>query len=219
MRGLIWWKLAVPLLLVVFVSIGLVWAFALRPTESARPPLDAIQDTLDQDFAKGRFAGRIGEFVVYSRMGEAPEGLANRCLPPKTERVVIGAQELRGHELWADVFGEGAVGVYCDDQLVIVNSGPDPVAELGGAESVVKMYFDALPAPVLLDAPPDRIELIQIDGYQAVIEHPVEGYPYATASLAVIERLPSLRDPGIIAFVNFASSSQVAIDLAKRLLP
>lgn len=186
-----------------------------QSAESDRPLIDKVQEALDRDADKGAFTGRLGDFMIRSRMGEPPESTSVRCSVQSEREQVASPERLRDQELWSDVFGPEPFGLLCDDQLITVNNGTRPV---DGADSVVMTYVDALPVLVLFDAPRDRIELTDIQGYPAVIEHPLEGVPFADASLAVLVRPPSDDQPGIVAYVNFAESTKVAIRLAERII-
>jgi hypothetical protein len=193
-------------------SAGATFAFN-HFTQSSESPLEQIQKTLDADAANGAFTGPLGDFTVVSRTGSPAQDVID-C-PAENRELVSDTSTIKASELWQDAFGLGASGVSCDGRIVVVNSGSDPLPD--GTQSIVKMYFRALPAPVAFDAPKDRIELTKIDGHSAILEEPLAGYPYATASLALIERYPSRDQPGIIAYVNFAPSTDIALDLAKQL--
>lgn len=80
-------------------------------------------------------------------------------------------------------------------------------------------YFRALPLPVVRDAPQDRLELITVEGRPGLLERPIEGFPYGTASLVVIERYPGGSKPGILVAVQFAPSAEAAIKHAEEIMP
>lgn len=208
--------------LLVILALATAAGFVVvlnRQAETIRPPLDVIQEALDQDAAKGRHTGRLGDFIVYPQTGQVPdEAFVFRCPAsvPVSDLAVLEA-----HELWSDGFEPQAVGWSCGDgEIILVNNGggdgyeahPDGVVLIRG-------YFRNLPVPTLRDAPLDRLELIEVEGHPALIERPVEGYPYAKAGLVVIERYPDGRVPGILVRVEFAPSAERAIQLAEQLMP
>ncbi|MCI0777516.1 MAG: hypothetical protein J4N95_04995 [Chloroflexi bacterium] len=207
------------LLVVPAVLLGaagaILWGID-QSAEGERPLIDVVQEKFDLDTAKGKFTGPLGDFAVYSRVGDdAPESTIE-CDSPSIRETVLGPDNLRGHELWSEVFGPVAFGVLCDGELIILNNGLEAV---DGAQSIAIGYFTSATVPAVFDAPRDRLELIEIDGHPAVIEHALEGVPFARSSLVVIARKPSDGTPGIVAYVNLAESSTAAVELAKRMIP
>lgn len=211
-------------LLVVVASVVAVALVVIlnRPAETTRPLLDAIQEALDQDAAKGRFTGRLGDFFVYGLVnGPAPEeAFIFRCSPHGTTPV-SDAAVLIDHELWSEAFGSQGIGWACGEDGVIVvnNEGGDGHGAHPDGVLLVRGYFQNLPVPVLRDAPRDRLELIDIEGHPALIERGVQGYPYARVGLVVIERYPDGQVPGIVVRVEFSPSAERAIELAEQLMP
>ena len=184
-----------------------------------RISIEDIQRAFDRDVALGRFAGRLGDFQVYTKFRDVPdEAQILYCSDGGPRSAVTDAGVLKRHELWSDLFGSIGIGWECDDgEIVLLNTGKESLPEMEGG-GFSKMYFWQLPVPVVMEAPLDRIELIEIDGHVAIIEHPMEVYPYAQANLVVIERYPTGDLPGIVAFVHFAPSSEVAIAIAQALV-
>ena len=212
--------LAIRPVIVITIAILLAAAGAIlwgldRFAEGDRPLFDEVAEIMRADAAKGRFTGQLGDFAIYPRTGEAPESTSVQCGSTSETRRTDRPDELLGQELWSDVFGLEPFATLCDGLLITVNNGVRPA---DGADSIVMTYVDALPALVLFDAPRDRIELIEVAGHPAVIEQPIDGYPYASASLAILVRRPTADEPGIMAYVNFADSSEVAIALAERMI-
>ena len=160
--------------------------------------------------------GPLGDFIIHSQMGDPPQSVVIECEPPAVEGELIGAAALREQPLWSDVFGEEAYGMFCDDDLIAINNG---MGTVDGSSNVVLVRYPANPLLALMDAPRDRIELIEIDGYEAVIQHPLEGFPFAYASLAMIIQQPDGDEPGLAAYVNGATSAERAIELARAVIP
>jgi hypothetical protein len=206
-------KFAASVALIVAAGVG-AWV-AITQVSSSPSPVDEVQDALDEDAAKGVFEGSIGDFIVYSRLGpERPEAKVT-CPEGSSRETSTDRRTFEGSELWSDRFGAGAVAILCAGRPQAVNNGIEPV---DGAQSIVKAYITELPVPVLFEAPRDRIDQIEINGHVGVMEVPIEAYPFPTASLALIQRTPTDSQPGIVIYVNFASSEDKAIDLAKALL-
>jgi hypothetical protein len=199
---------------IVSAVVGGVW-FAISQADSTRSPIDEVQNALEEDAAKGVFEGRIGDFAVYSRAGPERPETQLRCPEGAVAETTTDQAQLKGHELWTDRLGEAVAGVSCNEGIIAINSGVGPI---DGAQSIVKAYASELPVPVLFEAPRDRIEIIDVQGRQGIIEIPVEDYPYATSSLVVLERAPSDGRPGVVIYVNFADSEEQAIELAKAMM-
>ena len=184
--------------------------------ESEQPLLDIneIQDTLDEDAAKGRFSGELGDFVVYEKLPPDVEFVTCRASNPVSDRTV-----LKDHELWSDALGPTGIGWACPNgDIVLMNN--EGLESRPGFMSLVKVYFNTLPVPVIRDAPRDRLKLIEVEGHPAILRQPLDvaPLPHATASLAVIERFPEGDVPGTVVFVDYASSVDEAIELAEKLI-
>ena len=194
-----------------------------RPTATATPSpsLDEVQAVLDEDAAKGTFEGELGEFLVLDRLGERTEEAAIYDCPSSSPSfTVTDPVLLNGHELWSDAFGADGAGWACEgEEIQLVNNQGSAGEGGSSAVTMIRAYISALPMPILRDAPSDRLELIEVEGHVALIEHPLEGYPFAYANLTVIERLPVGDAPGIAVTILFAPSSEEAIALAEALMP
>lgn len=200
---------------------GGLWLYRNQSAESVLPPLDEIQAVLDADAAKGTFEGDLADFLILDQMGERTEEAAiYDCTGDKQSLPVTDAAVLKNHELWSNAFGAEGVGWSCgSDAIRLVNNAG---REGHGGSSTVQMiraYIHDLPMAILRDAPRDRLELIEVEGHPALIEHPLEGWPYPSANLTVIERLPIGDTPGIAVNIHFATSSEEAIALAEELMP
>ena len=185
--------------------------------ESEQPLLDIneIQETMDEDAAKGRFTGELGDFVVYETVQPDVEFVTCPASIPVTDRTV-----LEDHELWSDALGPTGIGWACPGgEIVGVNN--EGLEHRPTFMSLRKFYFNSLPVPLIRDAPRDRLELIEVEGHPAILRHPLDvaPLPHATASLAVIERFPEGDVPGIVVFVDYAPSVDEAIALAEQLIP
>ena len=211
--------------LVIITSVAAVALVLVlnRPAETKRPPLDVIQEALDQDAAQGRFTGRLGDFLVYGLVnGASPREAEDvQCLNGTT--IVTDQAATRAHELSSDVFGpQGGTGWSCGEggDIVVVNSGGGDGHEVrpDGAD-LGRYYFRTPFLKVVRDAPLDRLEVIQVEGHPALVQHPVKGYPYPVVSLAVIERFPDGDVPGIAVSVGGDLSLEQAIELAEQLMP
>ncbi len=197
---------------------GGLWLYRNQSAESVLPPLAEIDAIGAADLAKGRFEGEMGDFLVLNSIGDrAKEAFVFGC-GDEAYTFERNMDILRRHELWAAGFGADGNGVGCEGSGIhIVNNDGDDGRR--GATGLARFYLDGLPMPVLAEAPSDRLELIEVEGHPAVIEHPVEGFPFAYANLTVIERYPVGDVPGIVVRVTLAPSSEKAIALAEELMP
>ncbi len=178
-----------------------------------------------QDAARPRFTGRIGDFLVFSQLEIARRGEA----PPEVTiydcaggAIVPLSDSLRREELWSDVFEQGGAGWSCPGQgVMLISNGPrhgeEPPAVDGS--SLGRRYVWWVPVPIVLDAPRDQLELVTVEGHAGLLERPIEGSPYAHASLTVIERYPEGDRPGILVTVRFAPSAEAAIAHAEEVMP
>lgn len=185
--------------------------------ESEQPLLDLneIQKTMDEDAAKGRFTGELGDFVVYETVQPDVEFVTCPASIPVTDPAV-----LKNHELWSDALGPTGIGWACPDGE-IAGTNNEGLEHRPGPLALGKFYFNTLRVPVILDAPRDRLELIEVEGHPAILKQPLDVYPlpHATASLTIIERFPEGDVPGIRVFVLNAPSVDEAIALAEQLIP
>jgi len=183
-----------------------------------------VEKAMQEEAAKPRFTGRLGDFEVAPRTEEAASR-ANPfgCKDGEPTTMVAGSEaRLAAPELWADAFDtEEGVGWECAGQGIVLvnNQGLEGATTTGEDVVLIRGYFSSIPVPVLRDAPRDRLELISIEGRNALIEDPIEGHPYGTANLVVIERYPSADKPGILLVVERASSSKRAIEIAGEIIP
>ena len=190
-------------------------------TTTPVPPVGDVE-ALEEDAAQGPFEGELGDFLVLSSSGERTEE-ANifSCGSNRDEgsAPVASPTVLRRHELWSDAFGADGVGWACGGEIrLVTKAGPDGQG-VANPLQMMRGYIDAVPMPILRDAPRDRLELIELEGHPALIEHPAEGAPSSGASLTVIERFPDGDVPGIALSVTSAASSEEAIELAEALMP
>lgn len=194
------------------------WVVAQRWVESGEPPADKIQRAMEQEAAKPRFSGRLGDFVVVPLNGELPaEANIFSCA---TTPVPV-ADSLRSEQLWSDAFADGWMGWACAGKGVVLvnNEGGARGAPGSDGSGLARGYIRSVPLPVARDAPRDRLELITVEGHPALLEHPIPDYPYGTANLVVIERFPEGEEPGIAVFIDMAPSVEAAIKHAEEIMP
>jgi hypothetical protein len=182
-----------------------------------------VEKVMNEEAAKPRFTGKLGDFVVYARGGDVPAEARLFVCPggEGTTRVDRAGTTLRSEELWSSAFDtEEGVGWACPERGVVLVNNQGLEGETTDGEMVAKIrgYFSSVPVPVLRDAPRDRLELVTVEGRPGLLEHPIEGYPYGLANLAVIERNPEGDTPGIVVFVEGASSAKRAIEIAEEIM-
>ncbi|HXF50641.1 MAG TPA: hypothetical protein VNM43_03040 [Dehalococcoidia bacterium] len=200
------------------------WMVVSRLVESGESPLARYERIAEEDAAKPRFTGQIGDFLVFSQLelsqrGDVPaEARIFDC--PSTP--VPLSDSLRRQELWSDVFEQGGTGWSCPGQgVVLISNGPQHGEQTppGDGSRLARGYFRSLPVPVILDAPRDRLELVTVEGHPGLLERPPEGLPYGKANLIVIERYPKGDTLGIFVEVRFAPSVEAAIKHAEGVIP
>lgn len=213
-------RIVVYLFVVGVVGAGVAfWLLRDQSASTVAPPLDEIDAITDADSAKGKFEGELGDFLVLDSIGpRKDEAFIFGCEGDEPYTFVSDQVALQQHELWSAGFGPFGVGVGCPGEGLrfVNNSGRD---EGGDRVATSRAYINALPFPVLSDAPRDRLELIEVEGHPAIIELPLEGFPFAYANLTVLERYPDGDVPGIVVRVETAPSSEEAIALAEKLMP
>jgi hypothetical protein len=214
------WRPVLYLLILVVAGSASVWLFFDRRAESGRSSLEIVQEALDRDAAKPRFTGRIGAFEIHSSgEGEAEVQLV-ACPGGSGTSPVTDVRLLKESDLWSEGFGDNAVGWSCDggDIRLINNEGGEGHAAQPDGALLSRAYFSSLPLPLARDVPADRLQETDVERHPALLESPIEGYPYGLASIAVIERLPSGRSPGIVVIVEYAPSAERVLELAKGLV-
>ncbi|MEX1253170.1 MAG: hypothetical protein WEE64_02400 [Dehalococcoidia bacterium] len=209
-----------------FVALGFLIATAVLALvltdagESAQPPLQEIQDALDEDAALGRFSGRLGDFMVYRAVdGKGPAEAEVFGCPAEGGRTppVTDEARLKEHELWSDALGPTGIGWSCEGEIILVNN--EGLEGRPGATLLARGYMPSVPLPIVRDAPAERLQQIEVEGHPALLEQPKKGFPYASASVVVIERYPDASRPGIAVFVIEAPSEEEAVRLAEELIP
>lgn len=183
-----------------------------------------VENSMAEEAAKPRFNGTMGDFEVLPRTEDAlaKSGLFSCKSGAATVPVSrVDAMAAAG-ELWSDAFAteEGAAwGCQGEGILLVNNQGMSGETTTGEDVLLIRGYFSDVPVPVLRDAPKDRLELTEVEGHPALLEHPIDGYPYGQANLVVIERFPTDGAPGIVVVVERAASAKRAIELAEELIP
>lgn len=168
-------------------------------TGPQRPvPLRESNPAAAQDEAKPRYQGRLGDFLI------VPSEAADFPCPAQA------STDPRASELYSPVFSEAAVAGQCADGRIVGISDY-------GEEAIGRRYFVG-PAKVPYEAPVDRLTLLTIGGKPAIAQLPMPGVP-SSLRLAVIERLPSDDQPGILVWIdNTDRSLAEAIALANRIM-
>jgi len=206
-------------ILVSVVALGASAWFALG-AEGGEPISNLIHRKMGEEAAKTRFTGRMGEFLVLP-LGEDAGANVFGCAGNQPMTQVLPGDELAGAELWSPAFTDGGVGWACPEEGIVIvnNEGGDGHVAYGDGSALSRAYINALPIPLIRDAPKERLELITVEGHAALLERPVDGYPYAKANLAVLERAPSGEAQGIVVFVEFAPSAEAAVKHAEEIMP
>jgi hypothetical protein len=214
---------------IVAISVGALgiagWALIGRPWAAGdESAASKVEKVMHAEAAKPRFTGNLGDFVVYPRAGSVPAGAEIFACAGGggTTRVDREGTTLRSEELWSAAFDtEEGVGWACPGRGVVLvnNQGLEGATTDGEMVAKIRGYFSAVPIPVLLDAPRDRLELVTVKGHPGLLERPIEGYPYGLANLAVIERAPDGETTGIVVFVMGASSAERAVEIAEEIMP
>jgi len=211
----------------VVVSIGAISLAAWMLLGSQRAASDEtlaskVEKVMAEESAKPRFSGQLGDFEVFSG-GELPEKARLFACADGAAMAQLNRNEtaLRSSELWSATFDvEEGAGWSCPGTgvMLVNNQGLEGETSDGEGVSKIRGYFTSLPVPVLRDAPKDRLELVQVDGHPGLLENPIDGYPYGWANLVVIERYPDGQKPGIVLFVERASSAKRATEIAKEIM-
>ena len=174
-----------------FAPAGQPW----KPT-----PLAAIDPAAAADEAKPRYRGALGDFVVADHAADYP------CPPP------YKPADPKASELYSPVFSEGAEASQCGDgRIVGISAAYDRGASIG------RRYFVG-PAKVPYEAPLDRLKLLTVAGRPAIAQLPMPGIR-GSLRLAVIERLPSGDQAGILVWIdNTDMSLEEAVELAEQIM-
>lgn len=233
---------AVGVVFVVGAIVAAVWV--ARTLNEENPPAwmtdqEALMDAVehdnalaDQDLLKPRARGEFGPFLAVG-----PEDV-NEPVDPEHCDVQTSYNIGRGGLPLADVLSsplaipelakdtDSLMAGACDGVVISVNGGGDwDMPKEYGRElsvSVGILLISHLPFRAEWDTPADRTELGEIDGYPALIEHPIPGqimnYP---RDALVLFAEPKDDRPGIILAVSHSSvekAAQAAISsLEKRI--
>jgi len=175
----------------VVAVTGSVPPFSDRPhyTPPATPPqgptpLWETNPEAAADHAKPVYTGPLGEFLVTP--GQAAEHPP--CPQPSKRK-----RNYRYSELYSPVFGENLEVVECA-------GGRIKGISFYGAAAIGRRYFVG-PAKVPYEAPFERLVLLTVGGHSAIAQLPMPGDP-GSLRLAVIERFPSGREPGIMTWID-----------------
>jgi hypothetical protein len=221
MMPAILWTFTLATVSVAALSVS-GWLVYARLAEGGASPASKIQTAMDQEAAKPRATGRLGDFVIFPETAKIPpEANIFACANGEGTAPVPPDASLRADELWSDAFADGGMGWSCPGQgLVLVNNEDEAGhGAHGDGAALIRGYIRTTPVSIVRDAPLDRLELVTVEGHPGLIEHPIPGYPYAEASLVVIERFPQRDLAGIVVFVEFAPSAAAAIKHAEDIMP
>jgi hypothetical protein len=206
----------------VATLLASAWLVVSRIAESGESPASKIDQAMEEEAGKSRATGTIGDFVRYPETAGLPdEANIFACPDGKGTTPVPVDESLIREELWSNGFADGGMGWACAGQgLVLVNNeGGDGHGSHGDGSVLIRGYLRSTPVAIVRDTPPDRLEQITVEGHPALVERPIPGYPYARASLVVIERYPDEDKRGIVVFVELAPSTEAAIKHAEDLIP
>lgn len=214
-----------PLIVVSVISLG-VAAWAVKETtwvsgdESLAGKVERI---MQEEAAKTRFTGGLGNFLVVARSERLREETRIFDCPHGSDWALMNRADvsLRRSELCSTAFDvEEGMGLNCPGLGVVLvsNQGLQGATTDGEDVARIRGYIWKLPVALLRDAPRDRLQLIEVNGRPGLLEQPIEGYPYATSSLAVIERYPEGERPGILILVEWAPSAERAIAIAEEIM-
>ncbi|HXF50642.1 MAG TPA: hypothetical protein VNM43_03045 [Dehalococcoidia bacterium] len=196
-----------------------------RLVESGESPLAKYERIAEEDAARPRFTGQIGDFLVLPLTnGELPKEARILSCGDMGSTPVPADANLRNHELWSPAFEGIGIGWSCPGQgVVAVNNETEEAYKeqevTGDGSQLIRGYIRAVPVLVARDAPRDRLELVTVEGHPGLLEHPVPDLPFGLASLVVIERYPEGDRPGILVAVYSAPSAEAAIEHAEEIMP
>lgn len=213
---------AAGVVLVVGAIVAGVWA--ARTLNEENPPAwmtdqEALMDAVehdnalaDQDLLKPRARGQFGPFLLVGPGDVSESPSPERCDVETSYNIGRGGltlEEVLSSPLAIPELSNDRVSLMagaCDGVVISVNGGWFMPNEYGGEESVDVgiLLIGHLPFRAEWDIPADRTELGEIDGYPALIEHPIPGQImnlfYGQAHILLVE--PKDDRPGIIVTVR-----------------
>jgi hypothetical protein len=183
---------AVAVVLVVGAIVASVWA--ARTLTAENPPKwvtdqQALKEAIEhdnaliaQDSLKPRARGRFGPFLVVGP-GDANEPVSREHCDVETSSGLGAAETLPLAEILSsplaipELSTDGLMAGACDGVVTMVTGLWFMPNEYGGDEAadISIMAPGYLPFRVEWQAAADRTELGKIDGYPALIEHPIPG--------------------------------------------
>ena len=156
-----------------------------QPRSSSQPNPSAAADQ-----AQPAYTGVLGDFLVTAKVGQVADWPP--CPEPRRP-----AQNYKASEVYSPVFGDLEVYECADGKIIGLSVYGDP--------SIGKRYFVG-PAKVNYFAPLDRLVLLKVAGRPAIAQLPAPGDPEGLR-LAVIQRVPSNNQPGIMVWIDNTSKS------------
>lgn len=231
---------AAGVVLVVGIIVAGVWAArtltAQNPPEwitdqqAAREAMEHDNALIDQDLLKPAARGEYGPFLLVGPGDVSESPSPERCDVETSYGIGRGglplADALSSPLAIPELSNDSAslMAGACDGVVISINGGWLMPNEYGGEESVGVgiLLIGHLPFRAEWDIAADRTELGEIDGYPALIEHPIPGQimnPPREALVLFAE--PKDDRPGIILSVSHSSveraSEAVISSLGKRI--
>jgi hypothetical protein len=172
---------------------------------SEEDPVERAKQASEEDKAKPRFTGELGDFVIVE-----PNTWDNYSCPEPYEPATNPEQS----ELYFNL--PGAV-------LDMAGSCQGTVTSISmifpdSADMVGRSYFLGSKFGVSVDAPEDRLKLITVGGKPALAQLPIPDHFASPSHVVVIERFPSEAAPGIMVWARTTNDLDKAIALAEQIM-
>jgi len=221
---------AIGVVFVVGAIVAGVWA--ARTLNEENPPAwltdeQARMDAVDhdnaleaQDLLKPRARGQFGPFLAVGPEDVNEPVSREHCdvwasYGTDGEALPLPLAEILSSPLAIpELSTEGLIASACDGVVIAVNGGWLMPTTFGGDEPANTSMFLIGYLPVRMEwwAAADRTELGQIDGYPALIEHPIRGQIMNSFSRVayILFAEPKDDSPGIVLLVQAASLEKAA---------
>lgn len=183
-------------------------------SETPSPEIEAARAAIEADNAKPDFRGVLGQFNVV--------GINNALnYPPCGQQAdLVTADALLESELYWNRPGLSAVEVDSPVDGPAASGCDGVVIAVGGqlgSVYVSRYYFLGETPQINIDAPIDRLELVEVAGRGALMEHPVHDL-FPGCRLFTIERPESSGVPGILWAIDGQTTCEEAVALSADLL-
>ena len=219
---------AIGVVFVVGAIVAAVWT--ARTLNEENPPAwmtdqQALMDAIDhdnalaaQDLLKPRARGEFGPFLAVGPEDTSEPVSRERCDVQTSYGIGDGtlplAEALSSPLAIPELSTEGLIAAACDGVVISVSGGWLMPTTFGGDEPANTSIFLIGYLPVCMEwwAAADRTELGQIDGYPALIEHPLPGQIMNSFSRVayILFAEPKDERPGIIVTVAAPSLERAA---------